>query len=255
MYRLALAVSASLLLAACGGSTADTSSSTPDDKGVHWGYTGADGPDNWGDLSPDFAECSMGQRQSPIDIENPTPVARALPKVAYLTQNAQIVNNGHSVEATAGPGSMMTIDGTKYGLVRMHFHAPGENVLDGVQYPVELHFVHESRDGEAAVLAVMLEEGAANPAFDALLDHMDQPQDAVAIVQIPWQGLVPQNLRTVRFDGSLTTPECSEGIAWNVAVTPVQVSAEQIATFRSAYDDNARPVQPLNDREVTIDAA
>jgi carbonic anhydrase len=40
-----------------------------------------------------------------------------------------------------------------------------------------------------------------------------------------------------------------------VAVTPVQVSAEQIATFRSAYDDNARPVQPLNDREVTIDAA
>lgn len=149
----------------------------------------------------------------------------------------------------------MTVDGTKYGLVRMHFHAPGENVLEGVQYPVELHFVHESRDGAAAVLAVMLERGAENPAFEALLDHMDQPQDAVAIVEIPWQELVPQNLRTVRFDGSLTTPECSEGIAWNVAVTPVQVSAEQIATFRSAYDDNARPVQPLNGREVTIDAA
>jgi carbonic anhydrase len=76
---------------------------------------------------------------------------------------------------------------------------------------VELHFVHESRDGEAAVLAVMLEEGAANPAFDSLLDHMDQPQDAVAIAQIPWQGLVPQDLRTVRFDGSLTTPSAAKG--------------------------------------------
>jgi carbonic anhydrase len=35
-----------------------------------------------------------------------------------------------------------------------------------------------------------------------------------------------------------------------VLKAPVQVSAEQIARFAKLYPMNARPVQPLNDRDI-----
>ena len=44
--------------------------------------------------------------------------------------------------------------------------------------------------------------------------------------------------------GSLTTPPCTEEVLWLVMRQPVQVSAEQIATFARLYRNNARPVQP-----------
>ena len=34
---------------------------------VHWGYTGAGGPENWAKLAPDYTLCSAGTRQSPIE--------------------------------------------------------------------------------------------------------------------------------------------------------------------------------------------
>lgn len=262
MNRIATAVGAALLLAACSSpgpapQASPTEASATDSSGhdaVHWSYSGADGPENWGSLSPEFAECSTGDRQAPIAIDDPDPVKRDSPRLDYISQMAEVVNNGHSVEAAAGPGSSMTLDGKKYALGRMHFHAPAENIIDGVQYPAELHFVHESRDGKAAVLAVMLEEGPENPAFDAYLDQMDLPVDSETQVELPWPNMVPGNTRSIRFDGSLTTPDCTEGIAWNVAIAPLPVSSEQLDRLRSAYDDNARPVQPLNGRKLTIDA-
>jgi carbonic anhydrase len=48
----------------------------------------------------------------------------------------------------------------------------------------------------------------------------------------------------------LTTPPCSEGVRWHIAKQPVEVSAAQLAAFRTLYRMNARPVQPLNGRVV-----
>src|SRR5690606_34171476 len=42
------------------------------DKPIHWTYEGEAGPDHWGDLSPDFALCSTGLAESPIDITGTT---------------------------------------------------------------------------------------------------------------------------------------------------------------------------------------
>ena len=41
---------------------------------VHWGYEGEVGPEHWGDLSPDYAACSQGVEQSPVDIPATAPV-------------------------------------------------------------------------------------------------------------------------------------------------------------------------------------
>lgn len=47
-----------------------------------------------------------------------------------------------------------------------------------------------------------------------------------------------------------TTPPCTEGVAWRVLTTPVELSAEQIAKFKAIVPKNNRPVQPLNGRVV-----
>jgi carbonic anhydrase len=51
-------------------------------------------------------------------------------------------------------------------------------------------------------------------------------------------------------NGSLTTPPCSEGVAWFIMKTPIKVSAEQVSQFTAVMHQNARPVQPLHDRVV-----
>ena len=255
MKTTSVALLSVLAVAACSSQTAQSPAPTASKQGVHWSYSGEDGPEFWGDLSPAFAECSIGDAQSPIEIADPVEVQRPVPVIDYQEQPAQVLNNGHSIEATAGPGGTLTVDGVDYALVRMHFHTPAENVIDGLTYPAELHFVHESESGEVAVLGVMLEEGADNPGMQPYVDSLDLPEGAQDIVTLSWDEMVPDDTRTVRFTGSLTTPDCTGGLNWLVATTPVEVGAAQLQTFRDSYEGNARPVQPLNDREVTIDAA
>jgi carbonic anhydrase len=62
--------------------------------------------------------------------------------------------------------------------------------------------------------------------------------------------LLPTDRNYYTFDGSLTTPPCSEGVEWFVLKTPIEISIGQIATFAKFYPMNARPIQPMNGREV-----
>ena len=59
------------------------------------------------------------------------------------------------------------------------------------------------------------------------------------------------------YDGSLTTPGCNEVVHWINFLTPLNISAAQLAIFRTLDDvfgndivDNYRPPQPLNGRVV-----
>jgi carbonic anhydrase len=66
--------------------------------------------------------------------------------------------------------------------------------------------------------------------------------------------LLPAARTSYRYDGSLTTPPCSEGVKWVVMTTPIQLSKEQVAAFTTIIRDNNRPVQALNGRTVLTDA-
>jgi hypothetical protein len=61
--------------------------------------------------------------------------------------------------------------------------------------------------------------------------------------------LIPGDKGYYTFAGSLTTP-CSENVTWYVLKTPVQVAAGEIARFARSYPMNARPVQPINGRDI-----
>jgi carbonic anhydrase len=65
--------------------------------------------------------------------------------------------------------------------------------------------------------------------------------------------LLPAERHYYRFEGSLTTPPCSEGVSWLVVTTPMSASKAQVAAFAKAMGHaNNRPVQPLNARQVLL---
>jgi carbonic anhydrase len=218
---------------------------------VHWGYRGEAGPAHWGELDPSFAKCAEGQEQSPVDIPASAPVNTSGLAFHYQPSGLTILNNGHTVQVNYDKGSAITLEGTTYDLVQFHFHAPSEHTLAGQSAPMELHLVHRSADQTLAVVGVMIQRGGANPAYDALLNHLPAQEQAampVAGVTVDAASLLPADRSYYRYNGSLTTPPCSEGVKWQVLRTPVTLSDAQIAAFTKLYPNDARPVQPLNAR-------
>lgn len=220
---------------------------------AHWGYAGMEGPEHWGDLSPEWERCGSGQNQSPVDLTGFVEADLSPVEFAYAVGGTEILNNGHAVQVNYAPGSTIAVDGHAFELKQYHFHAPSENTLDGKSFPMEAHFVHADADGHLAVVAVFYEEGAANPLMAKLWKTMPgmagdkRPLGA----GIDAETLMPADRDYYYFNGSLTTPPCSEGVHWFVLKEPVPVSAAQVAAFEAVmHHPNNRPVQPLNARRV-----
>jgi carbonic anhydrase len=251
--RLAHTAAAFLLLCAAlvlaHPTTAQDPANTP-----HWGYSGAEGPEHWGDLSPDFASCRTGQRQSPIDIVGAQPAELAPIHFDYKLSPLKIINNGRTVQINYEPGSSITVNGTALPLVQFHFHHVSENEVNGKKYDMELHFVHmDTAAGRAAVVAVFIKSGAENAMLRDLWSHI--PREAGKEVElkkvvINAADLLPADQNYYVFDGSFSIPPCKEGIRWFVMKTPIEASPAQIAAFAKLYPTNARPIQPTNGREI-----
>jgi carbonic anhydrase len=220
---------------------------------THWTYSGPNGPSHWGDLEPDFATCKNGKRESPIDIKNARRDS-ALPPIQfdYKPSPLKIINNGHTIRVDYAPGSSITVDGKTFPLTQFHFHRPSEEEIAGRKSDMVIHLVHERSDG-TAVVAVLVKSGAENPAIQKLwanLPKTEGKEEEVANLAINAADLLPTDRNYYTFDGSLTTPPCSEGVEWFVLKTPIEISIGQIATFAKFYPMNARPIQPMNGREV-----
>lgn len=233
-------------------STFLTASAFAADKG-HWGYTGHEGPDHWGDLSNEFATCSNGKNQSPIDLTNIIDAKLPNLNIAYKIGGSEIINNGHTIQINSSPGSSMSIDGRDYELKQVHFHSPSENTIEGMFYPMEGHFVHSDKNGNLAVIAVMFKMGDSNHELDKAWNTMPVKtgERHVFSDMLNFRELLPKELSHYRYNGSLTTPPCSEGVTWLVMKSIVTVSEEQVKKFVETIDGaNNRPVQPINSRMV-----
>jgi carbonic anhydrase len=106
------------------------------------------------------------------------------------------------------------------------------------------------------VVGVFIEQGAHNKAFDPIWSNLPSKKGVETHyehVAVDVDALLPTNRRSYRYDGSLTTPPCSEGVKWVVMATPIQLSAEQISAFSAIIHDNNRPPQPLNGRRVAAE--
>jgi len=242
-------------LAGHGEPAATDAHKASEHTGAHWSYVGATGPEAWGQLQPEFGVCATGKRQSPINIEESNTLQGPAEPLLfnYTPSNGTVINNGHTVQVDVQGGNTLTVRGSNYALVQVHFHSPSEEQINFRNYAMVAHLVHKNPDGQLAVVAVLLEPGQANAFIDSVWTYM--PLDVNDQVRMPaglfdLKGLLPQDQRYYQFLGSLTTPPCTEGVLWMVLKTSVQISAAQLRLFQQLYPNNARPVQPANNRPV-----
>jgi carbonic anhydrase len=246
----------------------------------HWSYTNdhGTGPACWATVDPKNKTCKTGQRQSPIDLKQAdmrTQPSEVTETPGYTPVPLKVVNNGHTVQIEIPDGQ--TYAARQYGwsdggavkadaaprvqefkLAQIHFHTPSEHRISGQQYPLEAHMVHLGPGGQKLVRGVLFREGDTPHPFLSQLLSADLP-DAEGETSTPdGKTIDPSALYAAdgnhfEYLGSLTTPDCGEGVTWRVSAEIGVATKDQIEAIRSAIGmDNARPVQALNGREIYL---
>ena len=227
----------------------DSKGGKPDEKhAVHWGYEGEMGPENWG---KEFPTCGKGKSQSPLNIKGPFEKVRFNVVPDYKPGPLKIINNGHTIQVNVVPGSKLRIDGKAFDLLQYHFHRPSEEHINGKPSAMVIHFVHKNDSGELAVLGVLLQEGNENPGIKTLWSYAppkEGPEVAPDNVAFNPTNLLPREMEFFHYDGSLTTPPCTEKVKFFILKSQVNISKDQITQF--PFKMNARPIQALNDRKI-----
>ncbi|NXM08680.1 CAH4 anhydrase, partial [Tyrannus savana] len=214
-----------------------------------------------------------------------------------------VENNGHTgkyLKVTLDASPKVGGGGLprKYKAVEFHLHwgvpslqqsSPGgqqyipgsEHSIDGEKYAMELHLVHIREDvpnvAEAkkykdglAVLAFFIKVGSPvsnSPSVTSSVFPVVCSGLSAQIDPLPLSSLLPPKEelgRYYRYEGSLTTPDCFEGVIWTIFETPIQLSLLQLSHFAALHFDgknsthmieNFRPVQPLHQRKVSWSSA
>ncbi|XP_062192626.1 alpha carbonic anhydrase 7-like isoform X2 [Phragmites australis] len=222
------------------------------------------GPENWGAIKEEWAACSTGRMQSPIDLSDED--VSLVCSLGYLNHTyraaeASIVNRGHDIMVRFdGDAGSLVINGTAYYLRQLHWHSPTEHAVDDRRYDMELHMVHESAENKAAVIGILYKIGRPDAFLHKLEPFIrriaDGPDREVRVgVVDPW-GARGKGCAYYRYMGSLTTPPCTEGVIWTIIKKVRTVSRCQLELLREAVhdgmEDNARPLQEVNNRDIGI---
>jgi carbonic anhydrase len=231
--------------------------SEKDKDAPHFSYEGETRAEEWGSLSPEYRTCSIGDSQTPINVvaADAEPSSSTL-ELRYQPVAASALNNGHTLQVVTKAGSSAVLDGAEYPLVQFHYHTPSEHTFDGRPYLVEWHFVHQDASGNAAVVAVVVNLGASHAGYDPILAAAPAREGKTKKLSSPVDpsALLPQDRTAVGYDGSLTTPPCTEAVHWTLLVQPIEMSEEQVQTLQIYLGPNARPLQLANGRPLQIRA-
>ncbi len=243
---------------ACGHNVATDESVASHSSHAPWSYAGPRGPKHWAQLDPAYALCSDSNNQSPINLNDSIAKAVDMDPIEfhYLPSKISIINNAHTIQVNYDSGSYISIVGVRYDLVQFHFHMPGEHKTKGKLRDGELHLVHQSADGHLAVVAVILyHKDADNAAFATVWENMPKSPGPVQHLDAQTNAnlFLPASHAAYRYDGSLTTPPCTEGVLWSVMKDSVAMSQGQMLDFMHIIGDNYRPVQPLGGRPLLVD--
>ena len=261
------------------------------DCNENWDYTTKG--KNWECL------CSEGVEQSPIDIpdrsetvDSPiTPLFTFEPitaksKITTLDgelkahENVKIKFFKNSLRILhSNLGKIVTLDGSVYIGEEIVFHTPAEHKIKGKAFDMEMQVIYYGRSkGDIAkqvVLSFLFEKrpGAYNKFLDDI-DFFSLPNAANPERDIIHDLFIPKVFHTTNDDteiifrpfsfytyqGSLTSPPCSEGTIHYVVADPIPLASVPIQLFQEALKanniedsdpvENNRTTQPLNGRSV-----
>jgi len=219
-------------------------------EGAHWTYEGEEGPEHWGELAEEFDMCSKGRNQSPIDLA--PDIHADLPELIFdytNPGNLVEVNTGHAIQENVRPGNYILIKDDRFELKQFHFHSPSEHLVNGKAYSMETHWVHQNKKGDYVVVGLLFQEGEFNDLLNQLPSFRAARGEDPFADPVDINELVKGRSDYFLYNGSLTTPPCTEGVKWIVLKQPVIASPEQIQHYHDLLGfDNNRPIQPLNSR-------
>ncbi|MDE2940396.1 MAG: carbonic anhydrase family protein [Chloroflexota bacterium] len=228
-------------------------SASSTDEPVDWGYWGAGAPNNWGSLSPDFALCAEGTQQSPIDLVDCVEDATA-PELMfdYHGYAREVNHNGTIAHVEYDSGNTLTVGSNRYELVSMHIHVHAEHQVEGQLFPAEMHLVHRKEGGFLGVVGQLYRLGQSDPVVQALIDAYPEPGQAIHTgFTLNAAESLPVDRGYYHYNGSLTTPPCTEGVDWYVLREIRTVSQEQVSRIAALHNGfNHRPIQARNGRRV-----
>jgi len=193
------------------------------------------------------------RNQSPIDLVDCIEVDLPAIRFSYKDCATRIVNGEFAVELAFGTDNRIEIEDRTFALRNMHFHVPAEHRLNGRDYVLEAHAVHESAAGELAVIAVLYAAGPAHAVFDRFLARLPLRRGESSSLEEPvWAvDFMPSNPVYYRYNGSRTTPPYTEGVRLLVMrETPTVAPAQTEILRRALGGTNNRLLQPLNARRV-----
>ncbi|CAF1141717.1 unnamed protein product [Adineta ricciae] len=249
-------------------------------SGNDWNYQN-EGPDVWSDSYPLCA----ARLQSPIDIKTACTKYVSY-KPFQFTQDYSIVhnftlqNNGHTIVGTLNDSyssSLKLVGGNLNGsfeFVTFHLHwgenyrSGSEHQVNGIKYAGEIHFIYENpKTHQVAVLGIFM-ESARNLTINETIEKTAQsPSDTIdewkKYFDVAQQLKKPDNTINLslnfsslmgdslidfwRYEGSLTTPPCTEGIIWTIFREPIVFTESELESFRTnIYFEDYRDPQPLN---------
>ena len=239
----------------CDSSHVQADSTHAGQEHAAWDYEGDNGPAHWATIEG-CGDCD-NTMQSPIDITGAV-VSKELAalKLTYkAVTSIEILNNGHTVQINYPAGSILTFNGKDYELKQFHFHAPSEHTVNGTPYPAEVHLVHKTPDGAISVIGILIKEGAENAFIKSFIAAIPKEADKTVKfdVNIDINQILPKSKAYYNYSGSLTTPPCTEAVNWIVMKEVIEINKVQLTTLEEAMpDNNARPVQPLNNRVIQV---
>lgn len=240
------------------------------DSGHSWNYYEM-GPDAW---PHEFHDCS-GKAQSPINFDTTKlEYDHNLKQFSYVNYakelNWNVSHNGHSVVISPikdGDQTKLSVKGSDFDqdfeLLQFHFHwgfndfQGSEHYVDGEKFPLEMHLVHKSNEGVYSVLGFLFKlsktnNPALNPLLKAILVAKDQDHWKIATLAL--SSILPDLTsldKYYRYSGSFTTPPCTEGVKWNLFSEYIEISSEQLKSFRNnSVRINFREPQKLYSRKV-----
>lgn len=219
-------------------------------ESIQWDYEGEEGPEYWGILAEEFDICAKGKNQSPIDLV--AYLDTDLPELVFEYNNPGTlieVNTGHAIQENVNPDNYLVIEGERFELKQFHFHSPSEHTVNGNDFPMEVHLVHQNSDGDYAVVGLLFQEGETNKLMNKLPSFRAKRGEDPYGNPIDYNDLIVDRKNYFLYNGSLTTPPCTEGVRWIVLKQPIIASPEQIQHYHNLLGfDNNRPLQPRNAR-------
>lgn len=222
---------------------------------TRWAYSGAQGPEHWGQIRPAYSGCASGQRQAPIQIDTrQTLQGPAEPlHLAYASSGGRVAHTGQTIQVAVAGQNTLTVRGSTFHLQHLQFHHPAEVRIDDKTHAMAVHLLHRNEQGQMAMLVVPLKVGEAHPEIHKIWTHMPlEVNDSVPLLAglLNPQALLPKDPHYYQFMGSLSAPPCTEGVLWLVMKQAVTISPEQLRLFAQLFPMNARPLQSLNGRVV-----